>query len=94
MIKPKAFIPFFYVVYAPSYLVKFPEVIMVSFNGVIILPRQGLTDYEGRDRLQLVSRTNTQFNTALERIDIINQASLMIQKLKPLKKVEFEQLFQ
>jgi len=55
---------------------------------------QGQTDYEGRNRIQVVSSTSTQFNTALEKIDTTNQASLMIQRLKPLEKTVFERLFQ
>ncbi|GAG24713.1 unnamed protein product [marine sediment metagenome] len=53
---------------------------------------KGMTDYGGKSRLQLVSE-NIKFNTAFEKIDTINQASLMIQRLKPLTKIQFESLF-
>ena len=53
---------------------------------------KGLTDYSGKNRIQIAT-TNTQFNTALGKIDTINQVSLMIQTLKPLTKVQFESLF-
>ena len=52
---------------------------------------QGMARYSGKNRLQIVSN-NKQFNTGFKRIDTINQASMMLQKLKPLTKVQFERL--
>ncbi|MFH0831728.1 MAG: hypothetical protein V1886_02570 [archaeon] len=52
----------------------------------------GLADYNGAKRKELV-RSNVTFNTALSRIDIVNQAGLMARNFVPLPEIEFERLF-
>jgi len=53
----------------------------------------GFTDYNGQNRLQLVS-TNVQSNSAFGKIDTINQANLMVWSVKALTKIQVERLFQ
>jgi len=54
----------------------------------------GMSNYEGNTRKDFIKGTNpVNLNTALTQIDTINQATELLDRLKPLAKVKFEELF-
>ncbi|MBW2996287.1 hypothetical protein KY332_03230 [Candidatus Woesearchaeota archaeon] len=55
---------------------------------------RGLAAYDGKDRISFLSKsTTTAFNTAFQKIDTINQVSLMLRKGIKLTKIQMKTLF-
>jgi len=54
----------------------------------------GLSNYNGKARKDFLNKKKSvDFNTSLSQIDTINQATELLRTLKPLTKVQFENLF-
>jgi len=55
---------------------------------------EGFIVYDGKDRKQIITnKTSMTFNTSFKKIDTINQANMLCRAIKPLRKVQFESLF-
>jgi hypothetical protein len=55
---------------------------------------EGMTDYDGKTRKEMASKTNITYNSALGRIDTLNQAGQLLSKGRLVTKVLMESLFQ